>query len=57
VIAYSFEGISAACALKGEIPLVASTVDLDHVVRRLRRPKPQSHKPKALALDFINVFC
>jgi len=57
VIAYSFEGISAACALKRGIPLVASTVDLDHVVRRLRRPKPQSHKPKALALDFINVFC
>ena len=52
VIAYSFEGVSAACALKGEIPLVASTVDLDHVVRRLRRPKPQSHKLKALALDF-----
>ena len=51
VIAYSFESISAACVFYGEIPIVAVTVDLDHIVRALRLPKPQTFNLKASALN------
>jgi len=51
LIAYSFEAVSAASALRGEIPLVASTVDLDHIVRRLRRPKLKTLNAKNILLD------
>lgn len=51
VVAYSFEATSAACASINGIPIVASTVDLDHVVRRLRKPKIKSLAPKMIAKD------
>ncbi len=48
VVAYSFEAVSAACAAIRGIPIAASTVDLDHVVRVLRKPKLNSFTPKAV---------
>ncbi len=53
VVAYSFEATSAACASIKGIPIIASTVDLDHVVRRLRKPKIKSLAPKTIAKDLF----
>ena len=53
VVAYSFEAVSAACAALKGIPIAASTVDLDHVVRVLRKPKLRSFSPKAVGRDLF----